>query len=272
MFDIFMMDYLACPRDGDFPLRLKNVQQTREDGIYSAEIVCDKCNSVYPVINAVPIMLTEGLKNPSGSRNVSVDLNSNEPNKDLWMHWKEKHDNSVASYISEGLSHETWIAPFVSFADIRGDILDIGCGDIQNVIKYFNTKKILHYFGIDPFVFSTNTPYRFVQGVGERLPFRPNKFDSILILTSLDHVAQPKKVFQEAARVVKPDGKVYVVSLVWNSHFELDHDPYHLRHFSNEDMNNYFNAADLNITKVDSIAWKQPWRRVYFYELQSKSL
>ena len=49
-----------------------------------------------------------------------------------------------------------------------------------------------------------------VRGIAETLPFRDDSFDSILCQGALDHFAEPDAFMREAARIVKPGGRVVV--------------------------------------------------------------
>lgn len=54
------------------------------------------------------------------------------------------------------------------------------------------------------------SPVRFLQGVGERLPFQERTFDLILCCTVIEHVHDVDAVIQEMARVLRPGGRAYV--------------------------------------------------------------
>ena len=49
-----------------------------------------------------------------------------------------------------------------------------------------------------------------VRGIAEALPFRDGSFDRVLCQGSLDHFVHPGAFMREAARVVKPDGRVII--------------------------------------------------------------
>ncbi len=65
---------------------------------------------------------------------------------------------------------------------------------------------------------------RYMQGVGQALPFESESFDAITFFMSLHHVPEDEMAaaLQEAARVLKPGGIVYVAEpLARGSGFEL---------------------------------------------------
>jgi len=49
-------------------------------------------------------------------------------------------------------------------------------------------------------------PLVFVEGVGERLPYRDGSFDTAMINAALDHTLDPQRVFEEIFRVLVPGG------------------------------------------------------------------
>lgn len=70
-----LMDILACPIDKSFPLELSVFEEKEE--IISGIITCPKCNRWYPIIDEIPHMLPDELR---------------EQNEDLpfLQKWKEK--------------------------------------------------------------------------------------------------------------------------------------------------------------------------------------
>lgn len=51
---------------------------------------------------------------------------------------------------------------------------------------------------------------RMARSIAEQLPFRDGSFDRVICQGSLDHFADPHAFMREAARVVKPDGRVVI--------------------------------------------------------------
>src|SRR6266545_1565293 len=49
----------------------------------------------------------------------------------------------------------------------------------------------------------------YVRGRGESLPFKAGSFDGLLCMTTLEFVQDVEAVIQEAARVVRPDGRLF---------------------------------------------------------------
>jgi len=56
------LDILACPIDKHYPLELFELQ-TEGDLIVDGVLVCSECNRYYPIIDEIPVMLPDDLRN-----------------------------------------------------------------------------------------------------------------------------------------------------------------------------------------------------------------
>ncbi len=56
-----MMDILACPIDKNHPLELFGIKE-RDDVVMEGAIFCPKCSRFYPIIEEIPIMLPDELR------------------------------------------------------------------------------------------------------------------------------------------------------------------------------------------------------------------
>jgi len=56
-----MMDILACPIDKHFPLEIFEVK-TKEDLVEEGALYCTKCSRFYPIIEEIPILLPDELR------------------------------------------------------------------------------------------------------------------------------------------------------------------------------------------------------------------
>ena len=56
-----MMDILVCPIDKQFPLEIFEAESKGEIVIEGA-LYCDKCSRFYPIIEEIPIMLPDELR------------------------------------------------------------------------------------------------------------------------------------------------------------------------------------------------------------------
>jgi uncharacterized protein YbaR (Trm112 family) len=56
-----MMDMLVCPIDKQFPLELYETQ-SKQEVIVEGALFCSKCARFYPIIEEIPIMLPDELR------------------------------------------------------------------------------------------------------------------------------------------------------------------------------------------------------------------
>ena len=56
-----MMEMLACPIDKHFPLEIFE-SNSREEVVLEGAIYCVKCSRFYPIIEEIPIMLPDELR------------------------------------------------------------------------------------------------------------------------------------------------------------------------------------------------------------------
>jgi uncharacterized protein YbaR (Trm112 family) len=56
-----MMDILACPIDKNHPLELFEIKE-KDNIISEGALFCEKCSRFYPIIEGIPIMLPDELR------------------------------------------------------------------------------------------------------------------------------------------------------------------------------------------------------------------
>jgi len=56
-----MMDILACPIDKTHPLELHEIKE-KDNVVLEGVLVCTKCSRFYPIIEEIPIMLPDELR------------------------------------------------------------------------------------------------------------------------------------------------------------------------------------------------------------------
>jgi uncharacterized protein YbaR (Trm112 family) len=57
-----LLDILACPIDKHYPLQLIELKSEGEK-VIAGVILCDKCGRFYPIIDEIPVMLPDELRN-----------------------------------------------------------------------------------------------------------------------------------------------------------------------------------------------------------------
>jgi SAM-dependent methyltransferase len=109
--------------------------------------------------------------------------------------------------------HET-IDTFLKNLKEGSKILDIGSGNRK---ISFKDKTMFSFDQIN---------YKLVEVVGnaEALPFRDTVFDAILLQQVLEHVRSPIQILEEANRVLKKNGRIYIeVPFIYPIHDKDDY-------------------------------------------------
>lgn len=84
------------------------------------------------------------------------------------------------------------------YRDVRGrKIINVGSGGYDPVPGAIN---------VDPYRGGPDT----VRAFGERLPFADDSVDAVMNGGLLEHVKEPQKIIDEAWRVLKPGGELYI--------------------------------------------------------------
>ena len=107
--------------------------------------------------------------------------------------------------------------------ELHGHVLDIGCGDNTLVRAYGDGVGVDVYAwpGVDVVVENAAA-----------LPFGDGEFDCVAMIASLNHIPNREDALAEAARVVRPGGKIILTMITpfvsWISH--------HVRYFYDPDQ------------------------------------
>ena len=78
-----------------------------------------------------------------------------------------------------------------------------GAGDKEVVVLEPGSKDVRAGQG-------RHTTFHFVQGVGEKIPFRAGAFELVTAIRSTHHMHAPERFFQEALRVLSDRGRILI--------------------------------------------------------------
>ena len=203
--DTSTVELLACPACRK---ELTLDREVVEDGdVREGRLTCKACYSRYNIANGEALML--------------MSL----PENDRWAQWEQKQELGLTEYESPDPDYKAYYdqvaAEFGAFCQLRGTILDVGCG-IEREPAYAIRPPGSRYVGVDPFVAEDARAFDFVQGLGEWLPFRAESFDRAVCATSLDHFPDPSRVLGEIRRVLKPSGRLCLWVGVQNPEYLLE--------------------------------------------------
>lgn len=94
---------------------------------------------------------------------------------------------------------------------IRGDLLDLGCGNGLIIKSLYNPRiKSVELADVMNYTDPSVNDWKFVEiQKSGRLPYKDNTFDSILVITVLHHSSNPKELLREIIRICK--GRIYIM-------------------------------------------------------------
>jgi ubiquinone/menaquinone biosynthesis C-methylase UbiE len=207
---------LACP------VCKNNLSYTPPPGPLS----CAVCNTQYP---AISVDTGAGTEYTYDFRINRPDFCSS-PSQKLWKHGQDEYEefqdkissiDNYDNYVNEiSIAKEIYTEEYL----LDGAVLDVG--GHQGRVRHFVNLETTHYVSIDPFpgVFkhmskqpallkaypALNTACNFVAGLAEALPFADETFNWVHMRSVLDHFEDPYIALKEAARVLKPGGKLII--------------------------------------------------------------
>lgn len=178
----------------DFPVEILRCPNCRAAGLTGGEnLVCPGCQATYPF-----------------ARGRFPDLLSAEDRERLRaeLAFWENHQESDLPYEDESESSYRLLADWMSG---RADsaILEIGCGSGALLKRVGGKMKI----GLEPSLplLAHAEGFSGVIATATRLPFRDGSFDLVFFKHSLHHVEDKEKGVAEAARVLRPGGRLVVI-------------------------------------------------------------
>lgn len=102
-------------------------------------------------------------------------------------------------------------------------ILDLGCGDCCT-LKFLAALGFTNLSGIDLHLppQSSTLPYKLYQGNLMNTLFTDQSFDSAISISVIEHGVDLKAFFNEAYRILKPNGMLFVTTDYWEDKVEID--------------------------------------------------
>jgi SAM-dependent methyltransferase len=184
----------ATPRIGQSELEKLRCPRCGEDRLVQtdATLACVSCLAGYPITDGrFPDFLTE------------ADRRALEAELAFWAsHFEgvEYEDESDASY-------REWVDGIGS--TFQHDVIELGCGS-GALLKRLPARLRV---GLEPAVSLLRPSHGFfgVIGTAHLLPFRTASFDVVVYKHALHHVQDKRRGFDEAARILRPGGKLVII-------------------------------------------------------------
>ncbi len=128
-----------------------------------------------------------------------------------------------------------------------GRVLDAGAGESQ----YEPLFAGLHYVAVDLAVGDSEWSYRRLDAIADlaSLPLAANSFDGAVNIVTLEHVQRPAAVLAELARVLRPGGRLLLVTpLEWEEH-QQPHDYFRYTRYG---VAHLLAGAGLEVERLDA--------------------
>jgi ubiquinone/menaquinone biosynthesis C-methylase UbiE/DNA-binding transcriptional ArsR family regulator len=158
--------------------------------------------------------------------------------------WPEAFAGEMERHYSPGRTWEAYARGLLGLLEL-GDVLDVGSGDGAVAKMLAPRSKSLTCIDRSEKVIDAAKDrlrdfgnLRFAIGDAHELPFPDESFDQVLLFNVLSYADKPARAIGEAGRVLRPNGKLVIVTLG-----EHDHDVAAYQH-----VNNGF--TDAAITKM----------------------
>lgn len=124
-----------------------------------------------------------------------------------------------------GLSTNLFIRTHLVLNEVKGKLLDIGCGN-NALVKAYRQRGGAG-LGVD--VYKWQGVDQVIEDSG-KLPFADSSFDSLSFVACINHIPNREKALQEACRVLNPDGLLIITNItpflsrIWHAYAFWDHD------------------------------------------------
>lgn len=136
--------------------------------------------------------------------------------------WAESVAGRMERHYSPGRTWEATARALIGLLEL-GDVLDVACGD--GVLAELIADQARSVTGVD--ISATliaaarrrlhdRTTVRFLEGDMHALPLDAASFDHVFLMHALAYTRTPQKVIDEAARLLRPGGRLVVAAL--NAH------------------------------------------------------
>jgi SAM-dependent methyltransferase len=132
---------------------------------------------------------------------------------------------------------------------IRGSVLDLGCGE-RRYQAWFGAQTS-RWIGVDwPAPGDARAPYADVYGDSLALPLAAGIFDTVLCTQVLEHVPEPLELLREAARVLRPGGRLVLTAPQYNG---LHEEPRDFYRYTSYGLEHLARKAGLEVEQVQPI-------------------
>ncbi len=175
--------------------------------------------------------------------------------------------------VSDNPVHQRLLFPYQYVSHlVSGNLLEIGCGTGRGVAVLAD--KISSYTGVDKNDALLNQlsqqypDFKFIDMFLPPLKDIPSDtFDFVITFQVIEHIENDDYFLKEAARVLKPGGKLYLTTV--NKVFSLTRNPWHVREYLADELANLMKK---HFSEVETLGVHGNEKVMAYYEENKKSV
>lgn len=172
--------------------------------------------------------------------------------------WPERVAGEMERHYSPGRTWEATCKALLGLSSL-GDVLDVGAGDgALSSLLLPHASSITLLDVSERMIAAARTRLsgrdnaHFQVGDACAMPFEAERFDIVLLFNLVTCVAHPQKTVREAARVLRPGGRIVLVTLLAHTHLDVTSRFGHIRAgFSTGDVKKLFKLAELDVLRCE---------------------
>ena len=138
---------------------------------------------------------------------------------------------------------------------LKKKVLELGCGRGEFLNEFVNCGLEGHGVDLSDYCkdFFPNLNFKKVDIINEKLPYEDNFFDVIYSKSFIEHFYYPEIIFQEAYRVLKPNGIIITLTPEWKFNYKSFYDDFtHRVPFTKESLKDIHEMHNFKSIEVES--------------------
>lgn len=227
----------------------------------SANGIASASGQLYPLIDQSPLLLPQQVISRIHNSTLDISFDNIKDALDQYLYlnivknsgWEANSPHDDVWYLRHLHRSRQLVA------NSKGLVLDIGCDEPEISRRIFPAEA--RYVGLEPSL-EQRQGMRLI-GMAEFLPFQNEGVDAVSFMTSLDHILDYHTAIDEAYRVLRPGGSLYLVTLIWADRAHLYRDSIHFHHFRDFEIAGAL--RNFHIKSMKRYNWKNDSHRSVYY-------